>query len=173
VATVADTRDRRWQLPRSVCVAEARKVSLTAKCPQTLQTPFLALFWLFQSHLLAKHPSLPCHYLAIAAACHGDICYLVIVLNYFVYRYLLVCIGMVVARFLPDCWQLPRDVLSDNESSVKLSRIDGWIEQMAGLVRASSYPEGIRYPTLERRVGVPVEMSRSAAYGGPPEREQP
>lgn len=64
---------RRRGRPAPVATRGA-KANLTAKCLQTLQTPFLALFWLFQSHPLAQHPSLPCHYLAIAAACHGDIC---------------------------------------------------------------------------------------------------
>jgi hypothetical protein len=78
---LVEARGTPWQLPRRDGGVAVRKASLTEKCLQTLQIPFLVLFWLFPSHLLAEHPSLPCHYLAIAAAYHGDICPLAIILN--------------------------------------------------------------------------------------------
>jgi hypothetical protein len=115
------------------------KANLTAKCLQTLQTPFLALFWLFQSHPLAQHSSLPCHRVAIAAACHGDICQPLLGTNPLMYSQIKACNEIIAARFLSDCWQLPRDVLSDNENYVKLgacsSILLGSASQARGLLR--------------------------------------
>ena len=113
---LVETRGTPWQLPRRDGGLAVRKASLTAKCPQRLQTPFLALFWLFPSHFLTEHPSLPCHRLAIAAACHGDICQLTADDNYLIYNFIIACHEAMAARFISDCWQLPRDVLSDNDT---------------------------------------------------------
>jgi hypothetical protein len=117
---LVETRGTPWQLPRRDSGLAARKASLTAKCPQRLQTPFLALFRLFPSHFLAEHPSLPCQLLAIAAACHGDICQLTADNKYLIYSYIIATKGMTATRFPSFCWQLPRDVLSDNVFYVKL-----------------------------------------------------